>query len=291
MVLAANVNPNIIELLWTDPADHFVFKPPMDELLANRDLFLSSKAKFTFSGYAFAQAAKIERHRKWIVKGELTEPKRENFGLPATPPAQLAEIFGLIKSEVERWNFSQYPLNNMERDELKTEIWELIYNVSKVDVNEGNWPKMYEAGVIERLASEYNLKTEVVEILQRERLYKKEMEMYKSWLTWKTGRNPARHELEVKSGYDTKHASHLVRLMRMGLEILKDHKVVVKRPDREEILAIKNGAWSYEQVMEFAKNMQVELDAAYKSTTLPKSVNFEKVNALYHRLYEGYHSK
>ena len=291
MILAANVNPNIVELLWTDPDDQFVFKHPMEELMANRDVFLSSKAKFTFSGYAFAQAAKIERHRKWIVRGELKEPKREDFGLPQERPKQMEEVFGLIKSEVERWNLSQYPLNNMERDELKADIWELIYNVSKVDVNEGNWPKMYEAGVIERLAAEYNLKDSVVDVLQRERLYKKEMETYKSWIVWKNGRNPARHELEVKSGYDTKHASHLVRLMRMGMEILTDHKVVVKRPDREEILAVKNGAWSYEQVMEFAQNMQKKLDEAYKATTLPKSVNYEKVNALYHKLFEEYHSK
>jgi hypothetical protein len=289
MVLAANVNPNIIELLWTDPNDHFIFNPPMDELMDNRDLFLSSKAKFTFAGYAYAQAKKIERHRKWIVRGELVEPKREDFGLPAERPKQMNEIFGLIKSEVERWNLSQFPLSEMERDELKSTIWELVENVSHVDVNEGNWPQMYEAGVIERLSKEYNLKEEVVDILQRERLYKKEMEAYNSWLNWKKNRNPARHELEVKSGYDTKHASHLVRLMRMGLEILNDHKVVVKRPDREEILAVKNGEWSYEQVMEFAESTQKKLDEAYKTTTLPKSVNYEKVNELYHRLYEDYH--
>jgi hypothetical protein len=90
---------------------------------------------------------------------------------------------------------------------------------------------------------------------------------------------------------NSKHASHLVRLMRMGLEILNDHKVVVKRPDREEILSVKNGAWSYEKVMEFASDMQLKLDEAYKTTTLPKSVNFEKVNSLYHKLYEEYHSK
>ena len=53
MVLAANVNPNIIELLWTDPSDHFIFRPTMDVLMENRELFLSSKSKFTFSGYAF----------------------------------------------------------------------------------------------------------------------------------------------------------------------------------------------------------------------------------------------
>ena len=65
----------------------------------------------------------------------------------------------------------------------------------------------------------------------------------------------------------------------MGLEILNDHKVIVKRPDREEILSIKNGSWSYEQVIEFADNMQKKLDEAYKATTLPKTVNYEKINA------------
>lgn len=290
MVLAANVNPNVIELLWTDPLDHFISKSPMDILLASRDLFLSSKAKFTFSGYAFAQAKKIERHRKWIVRGELEAPKRENFGLPSEPPKQMTEIFGLIKSEVERWNLSQFPLDEMQRDELKSTIWELIANVSQIEVNEGNWPQMYEAGVIERLASEYNLKEEVVDILQRERLYKKEMEAYKSWLNWKKNRNPARHELEVKSGYDTKHASHLVRLLRMGLEILNEQKVIVKRPDAEEILHIKNGGWSYDKLMEYATDFQVKLDDGYKTTTLPKSVNYERVNFLYHKLYENYHS-
>ena len=289
MILAANVNPNIVELLWTDPTDHFVFHSPMDVLMDNRELFLSSKAKFSFSGYSFSQLHKIQRHRKWIIRGEIQQPKREDFGLPAERPKQMNEIFGLIKSEVERWNLSQFPLSEMERDELKSTIWELVENVSQVDVNEGNWPQMYEAGVIERLSKEYNLKEEVIDILQRERLYKKEMEAYNSWLNWKKNRNPARHELEIKSGYDTKHASHLVRLMRMGLEILNDHKVIVKRPDREEILAVKNGAWSYEQVIEFADKMQLELDNAYKITTLPKSVNYEKINNLYHTLYEGYH--
>ena len=290
-ILAANVNPNCIELFYTDPSDVLITTPTMEVLLENRDIFLSSKAKYSFSGYAFSQLHKIERHRKWIVRGEMKEPKREDFGLPPEKPKQMDEIFGLIKSEVEKWNLSKYPINNMERDELKIDIWELIYNVSKVDVNEGNWPKIYEAGVIARLSKEYDLKEEVVDILQRERLFKKEMEMYKSWLTWKTGRNPARHELEVKSGYDTKHGSHLVRLLRMGYEILTEHKVIVKRPDREEILHIKNGGWTYEKLMEYATEFQIKLDEAYKITTLPKSVDYQKINSLYHKLYEGYHSQ
>lgn len=290
MVLAANVNPNIVELLWTDPGDHLILEKPMDKLLENRDMFISSKAKFTFSGYAFAQAKKIERHRKWIVRGEIPKPNRKDFGLPDERAKQMDEVFGLIKSEVEKWNLSKFALDELERDDLKSTIWELVENVSKIQVNEGNWPQTYEAGVIERLSKDYNLKEEVVDLLHRERLYKKELESYNSWVNWKNNRNPARHELEVKSGYDTKHGSHLVRLLRMGLEILNEHKVIVKRPDKDEILHIKNGGWSYDKLMEYATDFQTKLDVAYKTTTLPKSVDFEKVNLLYHHLYENYNS-
>src|SRR6185503_11533669 len=96
-LLAAEVNPNIIELLWTDPKDHFVFKYPMEHIMQNRNLFLSNKAKFTFSGYACAQAKKIERHRKWIVLGEVNPPTREEFGLPVVTPKGIEEVFGYIK--------------------------------------------------------------------------------------------------------------------------------------------------------------------------------------------------
>jgi hypothetical protein len=254
----------------------------------NRDLFLSSKAKFTFSGYAFAQAAKIERHRKWIVMGELKEPQRESFGLPPVRARQMDEVFGYIKAEVERWNLSKFPMEEQERAELKDCMFDCIQHVSNLKVGWDNWPQAYEAGVVEKIAKEYNLKEEVVDMLNKERGYKSAREAYTSWVNWKKNRNPARHELEAKSGYDTKHASHLVRLMRMGYEILTEKKVYVKRPDREEILAVKNGAWSYDQVMQFAKDMQIKLDEAYKATTLPKSVDFAKVNSLYHRMSEAF---
>ena len=289
MVLAANVNPNIVELLWTNESDRFVCESPMVRLFQNRDLFLSSKAKYTFSGYAVAQAAKIERHRKWIVQGELDEPKREKFGLPVVRARQLDEVFGYIKSEVERWNLSKFGLDNIASNDLKETIWELVANVSQKNVNWDNWPQAYEAGVIKKVAAEFDLKDEVVDLLNRERQFKKAADNYKSWLRWKDERNPARRALEVKSGYDTKHASHLVRLMRMGYEILTEGKVIVKRPDRDEILAIKNGAWSYDRVMGYAHDMQSKLDEAYPKTKLPKSVDFEKVNALYHELFESYH--
>jgi len=282
--LAAEVNPNIVELLFVDPNDILLQTPVMDELLKNRDLFLSSKAKYTFAGYAASQLHRIERHRKWIIRGEIKEPKREDYGLPPELPKRVGEIFGLIKSEVEHWNLTSYKLDEMEREDLKSTIWELIYNVSNIKIDEGNWPQMYASGVIERISSEYNLNDEIVNILQRERLYKKEMEAYSSWLNWKKNRNPARHELEVKCGYDAKHASHLIRLQRMGYEIISEGRVIVKRPDRDELLYIKNGGWSYDKVIEYSNEMNKKLDEAYKTTKLPKRVDCDKINELYQKL-------
>jgi len=45
--------------------------------------------------------------------------------------------------------------------------------------------------------------------------------------------------LEAKFGFDTKHAMHLIRLLRMAREILETGVVHVKRPDAEELSAIR----------------------------------------------------
>ena len=300
-LLAAKVNPNIIELLWTDPSTWLEHSVWSDKLLLYRNRFLSTKAKFTFSGYAMAQAAKIERHRKWIVQGELASPKREDFGLPPLTPPGVEEIFGYIKSKVEAWNFNQFPLDESSRADMKELIWELLYELSNKSVSWDNWPDAYAAGVIHKMQSEFDLKAEVIALINAERAYFKAKKNYESWLRWKAERNPARRELEVKSGYDTKHASHLVRIMRMGYEIMTKGEVIVKRPDAEELLNIKNGGWSYERVMEYSKTLQTQLDDVYKqmeadrkaglAVILPREVDYEDLNDLYHRLSEDYLSQ
>lgn len=299
-LLAAEVNPNIIELLFTDPSGQFVVNKPMDVLLEKRNLFLSNKARYTFAGYACAQAKKIERHRKWIVLGEVKPPVREDFGLPAVEPKGMEEIFGAIKSKVEQWNLNQFPMDEMARSELKDTIWELVTTLTDKELSVANWPDRYAEGIVFRMQKEFNLKDEVVEYIHAERAYAKAKQVYDSWVSWKKERNPARRALEEKSGYDTKHASHLVRLMRMGHEIVSTGKVIVNRTgiDADELLSVKNGGWTFEQVMEFKKVMETKLDEEYarqkkaiaagEPTPLPREVNKEALNTLYHEVYEAY---
>jgi len=299
-VLAAEVNPNIIELLFTDESDHIVMAPTMKQLINHRELFLSNKARYTFSGYSAAQLKKIERHRKWIILGEVLPPKREDFGLPPIPEKGLDEVFGHIKSVVESWNLNQFLLGEMDRAELKNVIWELMSNVTEKEISVSNWPDIYAEAVIHKMAKEFNLKDELVKYIYAERSYTKVKQVYDSWILWKKERNPARRELEIKSGYDTKHAAMLVRLLRVGYEILTTGKVIVNRHglDADELLAVKNGAWSFEKVMEFKDEMEGKLEAEYlrqkkliaegKPTPIPREVNKVKLNELYHQLYNEY---
>lgn len=104
--------------------------------------------------------------------------------------------------------------------------------------------------------------------------YKHTLDKYNKFWEWRTNRNAKRLEMEQKFFYDGKHASHLVRLLKMAVEILRDGEVIVKRPDAEELLSIRNGAWSYEQIVAYAEQMDKQVrEHWYKNTCLPKTPN------------------
>lgn len=124
---------------------------------------------------------------------------------------------------------------------------------------------------LERKGEDGELSKEAQVMFGRERAYKAMLTQWNQYQEWKTNRNPSRAALEEKFGLDTKHASHLIRLMRMCKEILTTGQVIVKRPDREDLLGIKNGAKSYDEIIDEADRLDVECAALYEtSTALPK---------------------
>jgi len=124
--------------------------------------------------------------------------------------------------------------------------------------------------------------------LAQEKAYHQAKTHWDQYQEWKKTRNPKRSALEEKFGYDTKHASHLIRLLRMCREILVDHRVLVKRPDREEILAVKNGLWEYDRLIEWADRQEKELDSLYETSTLRKEADRGFLDRLCVELIEDY---
>lgn len=67
--LALDNNPNIMDTLchdYTNPEFSVYCSDSGKELLQNKHLFMSTKLKHTFSGYAMAQLKRIKGHNKWI---------------------------------------------------------------------------------------------------------------------------------------------------------------------------------------------------------------------------------
>lgn len=120
-----------------------------------------------------------------------------------------------------------------------------------------------------------------------ERGYRSAFRYWNQYQEWLRNRNPARAELEARYGYDTKHAMHLLRLLRMGEEILRNGSVLVLRPDAEWLLSVRHGALSYEQVMALAAEHRARLDQMMASSPLPEHPNEAAANDLLVSLQEA----
>lgn len=90
-----------------------------------------------------------------------------------------------------------------------------------------------------------------------------------------------RQQLFSKYGYNVSAASHALRLLQMGIEILGDGEV---KPDRyavgdaEIYMAIKNGEWKLTDVLRSAESLSEIFDRACRESILPLVPNEDLVS-------------
>ncbi len=95
-----------------------------------------------------------------------------------------------------------------------------------------------------------------------------------------SGRGQGRQDLIDAHGYDTKNAMHLVRLLRSVTELLRTGDISVTRSDAEELMTIRNGAWTLEQVEAYASSQLASIDNAKAASPLPESPDMEFLDNL-----------
>jgi predicted nucleotidyltransferase len=283
--LAAESNPNTIEILFTDSRDHLFVHPVMEKLLAARELFLCRQLKHSFSGYARSQLHRIEGHYRWLKNPPAGPPTRAEFGLrenPDIPSGQLQAVQAAIRKQMDQWAWHEMeilppPLRQAMQDEFTRRLLE-ITKWDSSEVTERVWLAA---------AQTVGLDTNFIEMISKERRYGAKLADWNSYLKWKAERNEARAHLEAQFGYDTKHAMHLVRLMRMAREIITTGQVLVRRPDAEELLAIRAGAWPIEKLMEYATTMDADLNELVKTSKLPATPDRAALNKVCIEMIEG----
>jgi hypothetical protein len=226
------------------------------------------------SGYAHSQLHRIKLHRGYLLNPPQGYPTRLEMGLPEQtliPQDQLSAAEADIQKELDRFDFDFLEeVSEPVKIGLRNIMTEML-SILKI-TTEDQWLSA---------ARKIGLSDNFIEIMQKERAYKNLKSQWDKYQEWKKNRNPARAAMEEKFGFDGKHGLHLIRLLRVCKEALSTGKIIVKRPDREELLAIRGGGWTYEQLIEEAEKLDAQAEELYKtSNVLPKTPDFEYLDKL-----------
>ena len=274
--LAADCNPNILDILFCRDQELRIVTPLGQRLREEAPRFLSARARHSYAGYANAQLKRIRGHRAWLLDPPRHEPTRAEFGLPGhtlIPRDQLQAAEAAIRKQVDSWEIDYGELPPSQVVALQERITSVLAEQS-IGADE-QW------ATAARLVG---LDENLVHVMLQERAYKAAHRHFKQYQTWKKQRNPARAELEARFGYDTKHGAHLVRLLRMGREIVETGEVHVWRGDRDadELRAIRAGAWSYEALNDYADQQMDELAGLEREgrVAVPPRVDRDAINDL-----------
>lgn len=201
----------------------------------------------------------------------------------AIPPKEI--IFPYFQKEIP--GFSKN-IKNFDQYEYKTgNIEGVIYNITKyfrlcydnnpniIDFLYVN-PKyyIYKSTLWDKIISNRDL------FLSKQVYYKYLNYAKAQYIKMKnTSRSGKRKILVDMYGYDTKYASHLVRLLLAAKQILIEHTLDLDT-NGGLLKDIKLGKWSMEKVDKFFYEMAQEIEDIYKTTKLQERPPYEKIKEL-----------
>ena len=271
--LFLNMNPNILELMFVDEKDILQTSDVYEYLRQHAPALLSKKVAHTFSGYAMAQLKRIKGHDKWINNPQPEQlPTQKSFFRLVHNYSEHAGLSRVFQHDV-----FQAAMTNLNDMCILVPYGNDVYGVVENFNSSGmfNTDESIRKVDYQQLSDADKKKKPIFIVKYLAEDHKLAKEKHRNYWKWKAERNETRHQLEVNFGYDTKHAMHLVRLMRMGEEILTTGQVLVKRPDAQELLDIRAGKWTLEELLAWADEKDNLIRGElYKNSSLQHSGNY-----------------
>lgn len=88
-----------------------------------------------------------------------------------------------------------------------------------------------------------------------------------------SGKKGQRPEYICAFGYDTKAAMHGLRLLYECIELMKFGRITLPRPEKELLIDVRSGAWTFERVLAQAQRLFKEVEDAVAGSPLPEKVD------------------
>ena len=273
--LISTANPNILELLNT-PEECIIYKHPIfDRILAHKDSFVTKQCRHSFGGYASQQIKKARGMKKKIVNPVDKERKSpldfcyiiNTKGKGAKP--LLHEDFRIENSQLYGVSVVPHARDLYYLYKHSRPIYKGIVNedLTSNELRLTSIPK----GQVPIAIFSYNKDG-----------YTAYCKDYKEYWEWVENRNPDRYETnqEHGKGYDSKNLMHCHRLLDMSLEILNGEGIIVRRPNREELLKIRRGDVEYDELLENAEAKLKKMEELFMKSKLPSKVDRDFTNRL-----------
>lgn len=277
-------NPNILELLNTS-TDNQLFRHPLMNLIKPAD-FLSRLCLDTFAGYANTQMKKAKGLNKKI-----------NQSYPETRKDVLEFCYVVaggrsvsLKDWLRENKLQQEDCGLAAIDHFR-DVYAL-YHTSQFGAGVAFKGVFSGADANEVQLSAVPKGQDPLAIMQFNKdgytVYCKDFAAYWEWVAL---RNEARyeHNRELGNDYDSKHMMHTFRLLTMAEEIALYKEVRVHRADREFLLRIRNGEFSYDTLMEMAAQKLDHMKQLYAVSDLPEHPDPALAEALLISIREEYY--
>ena len=305
--LAADVNPNIVESLFT-PADCIkICTLAMQKIIDNRHLFISKKAKHTFGGYAFAQIKKAKGENKWINRPITEKPNREDFCwfIDVSDYLHFSETIktfpGMYMSDIKQFPFRPVKLSehkvidlskhNIAGLERVPNVYRMYHYGWDKDTNKLNGVFKNGQIVCSDIPKDDEWTKFVGLLIYNEQEYEKAMKDYHNYNEWKKNRNEARwiHQESGELDYDCKNMMHCIRLLLSCINILNYGEPIVRFTGEQLVFLrdVRAAKFPYETLIKYAEDLIAHLDSIYESSTIPHSTDVNKIDELYKEIMLG----
>jgi len=307
--LVASNNPTILELMNT-PEDCVIYKHPLyDLILEHKNEFITKVCAKSFGGYAIQQIKKAKGQNKkqnwekdkvtrkdvldfvYVIEGEKSIPwnvwnsdkkyEEKFIGVVNIPNAR--DVYSIFFDKVAYACFSDEMPQEFREFQKQTQInkGEPLGFGYKGLVKTGEGDNAVESNQL-RLSSIPKGETPICVITYNKDGYTQHCNDYKSYETWLSQRNEQRW-VDVESHgqkIDGKNMMHCRKLLEMAREIGEGKGIIVRRPNREELISIRKGEVDLQSLIDRAENDIVGIDELYKNSNLPESVDQTLVHIL-----------
>ena len=282
MELLSVNNPNILELLNT-PKSAEIFRHPFLDIVKSEPI-LSKLCKDTFGRFALSQIKKAKGLNKKIINPVGEERKSLLSFCYVTYEQGSIPVDKFL--EINKWNQEDCGLVNIPHMKNLFGLYHgkdlrykgIIKNEDSNDISLSSIPKgEQQAGLLFCNLEGYST-------------YCKE---YKEYWEWVDKRNENRYENTMTHGknYDAKNMMHVFRLLEMAIEIGRESRVNVKRPNREFLLEIKSGKFEYEDLLKMADDRKQEMESVFENSHLPDSPDLEAIEKITFELRQKFYDK